>query len=157
VRQVLVHYPRIFFACHTRHVRDPKTRRLLSAHQAGILDHLDLIEPTTLMGLARHMGVTPSTMSLAIDRLERRGYVVRSRDPRDRRRSALRLSAAGERIRQAQSVLEPGRVADMLSMLSREQLGRALEGLALLGRAADRYLESGPAKRLVGLRRQRRK
>ena len=41
VAQVLAHYPRIFLACHVRHRRDPKTRRLLSAHQGSILDHLD--------------------------------------------------------------------------------------------------------------------
>ena len=77
---VMTLYPRIYFACHTRHVRDPQTQRLLSRHQASILDHLDEIEPTTVMDLARHMGVTAATMSLAIDRLERKGYVVRLKD-----------------------------------------------------------------------------
>ena len=79
-QQVLALYPRIFFACHTRHVRDPKTRRVLSAHQASILDHLDEREPLTLLDLAQHMGVTASTMSLHIERLVRRGYVLRERE-----------------------------------------------------------------------------
>src|SRR2546425_1403510 len=78
-RQLMELYPRIYFACHTRHVRDPRTRRLLSAHQASILDHLDEREPLTLVDLARHMGVTPSTMSLHVERLVRRGYVSRLR------------------------------------------------------------------------------
>jgi hypothetical protein len=52
VRQVMELYPRIYFACHTRHVRDPQTRRLLSAHQASILDHLDEHEPLALLDLA---------------------------------------------------------------------------------------------------------
>jgi DNA-binding MarR family transcriptional regulator len=153
VRQVLDLYPRIFFACHSRHVRDPKTRRLLSAHQASILDHLDPDEPTALMDLARHMGVTPSTMSISMDRLARRGYVVRTRDPRDRRRSALRTTPAGERIKQAQSVLEPARVAGMLKMLSPRERSRGLDGLAVLGRAANEYMQSGAPRKLYGLRR----
>jgi DNA-binding MarR family transcriptional regulator len=157
VRQVLESYPRIFFACHTRHVRDPKTRRLLSAHQASILDHLDPVEPMALMDLARHMGVTPSTMSLSMDRLARHGYVERRRDPHDRRRSALRLTAAGERVREAQSVLEPARVGGMLATLSPHERVRGLEGLALLARAADRYMQSGPRKNLVGLRRRKKR
>ena len=78
VDRLLDAYPRIYFACHTRHVRDPQTQRLLSRHQASVLDHLDEVEPTTLMDLARHMGVTPGTMSIAIDRLERKGYVRRT-------------------------------------------------------------------------------
>ena len=55
VRAVMENYPRIYFACHTRHVKDPKTRRQVSAHQASILDHLDETEPTALVELARHM------------------------------------------------------------------------------------------------------
>ena len=55
--QVMALYPRIYFACHTRHVRDPESHRLLSRHQASILDHLDEIDPTTVNGLAGHMGV----------------------------------------------------------------------------------------------------
>ena len=104
---VMTLYPRIYFACHTRHVRDPQTSRMLSRHQASILDHLDEIEPTTVMDLAGHMGVTAATMSLAIDRLERKGYVVRLKDAKDRRRVHVRLTTAGVRVSEASSVLDP--------------------------------------------------
>ena len=154
VQQVLDHYPRIFFACHTRHRRDPTTKRLLSQHQGSILDHLDDVEPTSLMDLAKHMGVTPSTMSLSIERLVRRGYVLRRRDPRDRRRLNLLLSPAGVRVKEAQQVLEPARVRGMLAALSSEDRAAALRGLALLARAARDYMASGPPKRLVGFRRR---
>jgi DNA-binding MarR family transcriptional regulator len=155
VQQVLDAYPKIFFACHTRHVQDPKTRRVLSAHQASILDHLDSVEPTSLMDLAKHMGVTPSTMSLTLDRLARHGYIARRRDPKDKRRSALRLTEAGERIRRAQSVLEPARVAGMLEALSAEDRAQALRGLALLAKAAALFMFAGPPKKLFALRRRK--
>src|SRR5271155_6244546 len=93
-RQVMELYPKIYFACHTRHVRDPRTRRILSAHQASILDHLNTEDSLPLMDLARHMGVTPSTMSIAVERLVRQGYVLRARDRIDRRGVSLLLSAA---------------------------------------------------------------
>jgi DNA-binding MarR family transcriptional regulator len=158
VEKLLADYPRIFFACHTRHRQDPRTRRRLSAHQGSILDHLDDLEPTTLMDLARHMGVTPSTMSLSVDRLERKGYVTRARDPRDRRRVNLRLTPAGVRVKQAQQVLEPARVRGMLARLTPEEREAALGGLGLLARAAAEYMASGPRKRMVGIgRRSRRK
>jgi DNA-binding MarR family transcriptional regulator len=129
-------YPRIYFACHTRHVRDPQSQKLLSRHQASILDHLDEIDPTTLNDLARHMGVTPGTMSLSIDRLERKGYVVRLRDTADRRRVHLRLTAAGVRIREANSVLDLSRVEALITRLSDDDRAAAIHGLALLARAA---------------------
>jgi DNA-binding MarR family transcriptional regulator len=137
VRALLDGYPRIYFACHRRHVRDPERDRVLSAHQASILDHLDAVEPTSLNDLAAHMGVTASTMSLAVDRLQRAGYVVRERDTGDRRRLQLRLTEDGVRIRGANSVLDPELVARMLDELSATQRREALQGLALLARAAD--------------------
>jgi MarR family transcriptional regulator, organic hydroperoxide resistance regulator len=136
--RVMALYPRIYFACHTRHVRDPESQRLLSRHQASILDHLDEIDPTTVNGLARHMGVTAATMSLAIDRLERKGYVVRARDAADGRRVHVRLTTAGVRVRDAASVLDPPRVEALVAKLTDEERALAVRGLALLADAAGR-------------------
>ena len=137
-RQVMTSYPRIYFACHTRHVRDPDSTGLLSRHQASVLDHLDEIDPTTVNELARHMGVTAGTMSLALDRLERKGYVVRLRDSADRRRVHVRLTSAGVRIREATSVLDPSRVEALLARMSHADRDAAVHGLALLADAAQR-------------------
>jgi DNA-binding MarR family transcriptional regulator len=147
VQQVMENYPRIYFACHTRHVRDPETRRQVSAHQASILDHLDERDPTALVELARHMGVTVSTMSLNVERLVRKGYVRRARDPKDRRRLQLLLTAAGLRLREASTVLEPSRVSAMLKELDSGERARALEGLALLARAANLSMARQAEKR----------
>ena len=146
-RQLLEHYPKIFFACHRRHVRDVATQRVLSAHQASILDHLDPISPTNLTGLARHMGVTPSTMSLSVERLVRAGYVTRDRDPGDRRRVHLKLTAHGERLKEAQSVLEPDCVRALLERLSPPEREAGLSGLAVLARAASELMHERSARR----------
>lgn len=145
VQRVLDLYPRIYFACHTRHVRDPATGRALSTHQASILDHLDEVEPLTLNALADHLGVTAGTMSVHVDRLARRGYVLRKRDPYDGRRAQLRLSASGRRVREAHSVLDPSLVKRMLDELTDVERGRALRGLALLAGAADAAARAGAA------------
>jgi DNA-binding MarR family transcriptional regulator len=143
VRALLDAYPRIYFACHTRHVRDPRTGDAISAHQASLLDHLDEVEPTTVGDLALHMGVTIATMSLAVDRLERRRLVRRDRDAADRRRVLLRLTAAGARLREAASVLDPARVERVLAHLSPPERRTALEGLRLLSRASDLSMRAG--------------
>jgi len=143
ITAVMTLYPRIYFACHTRHVRDPQSQRLLSRHQASILDHLDEVEPTTVMDLAGHMGVTSATMSLSIDRLERKGYVVRLKDAKDRRRVHVRLTTAGVRVREASSVLDPSRVETLVSRLSEAERTRAIEGLALLARAGEEMSRAG--------------
>jgi DNA-binding MarR family transcriptional regulator len=139
VAAVLELYPRIYFACHTRHVRDGGAT--LSAHQVSILDHLSVSDPTSLAELAAHMGVTPSTMSLAIDRLEDEGHVRRVRDRKDARRLRLFLTTKGKKIREAHSVLDPEKVNDMLVRLSVGERADAIRGLELLARAASRAME----------------
>src|SRR4029453_10395583 len=139
---VMTLYPRIYFACHTRHVRDPQNSRVLSRHQASILDHLDEIAPTTVMDLAGHMGVRAPTLSLAIVRLGGKGYVVRLKDAKDRRRVHVRLTTAGVRVREASSVLDPARVEALVARLTDEERTRAIEGLGLLADAARSLAET---------------
>ena len=134
---VMTAYPRIWFACHRRHVRDPESGTLLSAHQASILDHLDTVEATSLTGLAGHLGVTPGTMSVAVDRLEKHGYVRRSWNDQDRRRVQLRLTDAGARVRSANSALDPALVEALLSRLTAEEQRAAINGLTILARGAE--------------------
>jgi DNA-binding MarR family transcriptional regulator len=150
VRQLMELYPRIYFACHRRHVRDPKSKRVLSAHQGSILDHLDAREPVMLLELARHMGVTPSTMSLQVEQLVRKGYVSRARDTKDGRRLMLRLSEGGVRVREANSVLDTERVGKMLARLSQDERAAGIAGLALLAKAASEQTEELAKRRKAG-------
>jgi DNA-binding MarR family transcriptional regulator len=147
VADVLDAYPRIYFACHTRHVRDPQTGADVSAHQASILDHLDEVDPMSMSDLAGHMGVTVATMSLAIDRLEAKGYVRRSRDADDGRRVLLRVTPDGLRLREAKSVLDPVRVEAVLAQLSAADRQAALKGLKLLATASSAHMREGSEAR----------
>lgn len=143
VGTVLDCYPKIYFACHMRHVRDQVSRtKVLSAHQASILDHLDAVEPTAVNDLAGHMGVTPSTMSLHLDKLESGGYVRRTRSRSDARKVELRLTPAGVRIKQQQKVLDPKLVDQMLAHLTDTDRHKALEGLELLAKAARELIST---------------
>ena len=148
VETVLRCYPQIYFACHRRHVRDERGKTI-SIHQAGVLDHLDDVEGTSLLGLARHMGVTASTMSLTIDRLEAAGYVTRGRNGEDRRRIDVRLTPAGVGIKRQQKVLEPELVAGLLDRLADRDRRAALRGLDVLARAAVDWIASGEWNRAL--------
>jgi DNA-binding MarR family transcriptional regulator len=149
VDTVLRCYPQIYFACHRRHVRDQATQEVISAHQASILDHLDDVQATSLFDLARHMGVTASTMSITVDRLVRGAYVVRERSQEDRRRLDLRLTPAGLRIKKQQKVLEPELVAAVLARLDEKRRKQALRGLELLAEASREMVTSGDLSRFL--------
>lgn len=134
---VLHAYDRILRACRPRRVADPAGGPAVSAHQAGILAFLDEDDPTMVGELADYMGVTASTMSLTLKRLEAAGYIRRDRDPADRRVTNVRLTEAGARVRSASSSLDVDRVDGVLRTLSPSQRAEALRGLVILADGAD--------------------
>jgi DNA-binding MarR family transcriptional regulator len=136
VRAVQSFYPRIYLACHTRHVRRATTSAQLTEHESSVLGHMHEQSPIRASDLARHLGVSRSTMSATIMRLVKLGYLARARDERDGRAASLRLSPEGARAMQAGSVLETGRVKAMLARLNPADRRRAIAGLELLARAA---------------------
>jgi len=136
VRLVQVAYPQIYFACHTRHIRRASTPERLSAADSTLLAHLDEQRPVRSTALARHLGVANSTLSAAIARLAKQGYVIQARHAADRRAIELRLSRTGAAAMQASSVLDSPLVKKMLEHLTPAERKRALAGLALLARAA---------------------
>lgn len=106
---------------------------------------LDGLERQTLRMVARLPGISagdlasmvgehPSTLTRTLDRLERRGLLLRKRDPRDRRRAQLGLTAAGRTL--DGKLPEPvQRAAERaLAPVSRARVDQTIE---LLGRIAE--------------------
>ena len=93
-------------------LRELSTQLSLLNHQVGArlelrdvdFDCLDLLSrygPLSPGALARRAGLHPATMTGIVDRLERGGWVVRERDPVDRRAVSVRAlpDRSGELIR----------------------------------------------------------
>lgn len=92
------------------------------------------------IGLSRAFGLDKSTVSPSIDRLEKRGLVVRARTPNDRRFYALQLSPAGQQLlaravervelqeRAMAAALRPGERSAMIDMLRRVEAALAASG-----------------------------
>jgi DNA-binding MarR family transcriptional regulator len=132
-------------ACRTRAVEDPETRVRLTEKQQRTLQQLDVVDPVMVTELAEYLGVTASTMSLNLGRLEDAGLVRRARDPVDRRVMNVYLTEEGARLRTHTASLAPARVAVLLDELRPEDRRRVLEGLALLAEAADAVAKRGEA------------
>jgi DNA-binding MarR family transcriptional regulator len=140
------YYPQIYLACHVDHVRARSTASRLSARDAALLSHLDVETPVTPGQLALHLRVVPSTLSAAVQRLERLGYLERLRRPGDRRLIELRLTQVGAEAMAAGSVLDTERVAMLLDALTPAERRRAVAGLALLAKAARTMTAARPAR-----------
>ena len=134
VRRIQRAYPQLYLACHVDHT----TRRRahgLSDRDASVLAHLDELSPVTAGQLAKHLGVGPSTVTEAIDRLEAKGLVERTRKGRT---VQLRMTASGIAYMQASSVLDTAKVAALVAAVPARHREAAVRGLDLLAAAARR-------------------
>ena len=129
-------YPQIFVACHTDHVRAVSTKWRISSQDASILVHLDREAGLSPRALAGHLGVAPSTLSAAIARLAKLGYLTNKPNERDKRKREIRLTPQGAEAISSTSVLDAERVQALLSKLKPGERKQALRGLELLAGAA---------------------
>lgn len=137
MRAVQAYYPRVYHACHVKHVRRSNSSVNLTTAESMVLGHLHPQQPLRPSLLAAHLGIAKSSLSATIKRLTTLGYVARVADIGDRRASGLCLTKAGARAMQAGSVLDTRRVAALLARLTPADRARAVEGLGLLARAAE--------------------
>lgn len=68
----------------------------LSASEINALANLADRDPLTVGALAAATATRPTTLTSALDRLTRRGYLVREVDPADRRSFLICLTPAGQ-------------------------------------------------------------
>jgi DNA-binding MarR family transcriptional regulator len=98
--------------------------------------------------LGRELNLSPGTISVRVDRLEREGFVAREPDPDDQRRTAVALTDRGRELFEACAAEHLQNSRDLLSGLDegeREQLG------ALLGKLLASLEDPGPDELLLAL------
>lgn len=134
VGEIQALYPQIYHACHVQHGRRRSTEHRLSAQDSMYLGHLDRRTPTSPRRLARHLGISDSTLSAFLKRMEKLGYLERGVGS-DRREVELRLTGSGEEAERATSILDGERMQLILSRVSAADRKLALRGLRILAEA----------------------
>ena len=105
----------------------------LGGQQFLVLSQLRVLGEVSQAELADAAGIDRSNLATIASDLCDRGFIVRSRHERDRRRYVLRLSAAGERLLRRSDAAIDAAENDLLSPLNkaqRDQLHALLRVLA---------------------------
>ncbi len=101
----------------------------------GVMEALSHKGPLPVKALGEKVLLTSGSMTAAIDRLERRGWVARGDDPRDRRSRIVRLTPEGRKTIQ---VLFRTHERDMEQAAARLSLSERAELMRLLRKAGNR-------------------
>lgn len=87
----LAHLSRVHFA-------EALERTELSPAEFALLHQLDSGGPASQLSLSRALRIHPSNLVGLLDGMQRRGLLVRTRDPDDRRRHLVELTPDGVRL-----------------------------------------------------------
>jgi DNA-binding MarR family transcriptional regulator len=136
VRRIQRAYPQLWHACHVEHASRRRDHGL-SDRDVFVLGHLDHWSPVTAGALAKHLGVGASTVTEAMDRLERARLAERTRVGR---KVELRITALGVEHMQAGSVLATERLAVLVGKIPSRDREAAVRGFEILAAAARKML-----------------
>lgn len=102
----------------------------ITPDQWGMLDALaDHGEAMTQAELADELGREKTVVLRQIDALERRGLLVRTADPHDRRKRGLVMTDEGQRVRGEAKAIVDGLMAELVGDTPAEELRRVVEAL----------------------------
>ncbi len=115
----------------------------ISGPQYGVLRLLSQ-DSATITELSSRMMVSPATLVPVVDTLERKGFVQRGVDPRDRRRIPLQLTEAGsEVVARVGTITEPDLLAQGLAVLGQEKAQQLQALLLELANQIEGFAASG--------------
>jgi DNA-binding MarR family transcriptional regulator len=118
-----------------------RVRRYLAANlerleiteiEAHLIARLLAKGPLSIAELQRAFGLRPSTLTNALNRLERREFLVRESDPADRRTFTVRLSDGGSEAARKVIALVDSLEARLAERVSEKQLDAFLAVIAAL-------------------------
>ena len=112
-----------------------RTTLELNVRQRLVIQSLGIAGSRPIAAIRQQLGLTPSTMTGLVDRLEEQGYLRREAHPSDRRATVLRLTRKGETAFQREVEFYRALVDETLSALGEDAKKLVLAALDCLGRS----------------------
>lgn len=87
-----------------------RTRYGITGEQLAILRIINERDPWALADLRNNLSMHPATLGQLLGRMEKRGFVVCSKDPDDKRRRLISVTASGREICNSAPLIGPVRL-----------------------------------------------
>jgi len=113
--------------------RELSQRYDISGPQVGVLRFIEFHGPCSLGDLQHITAGHLSALGQKVDRLEQAGWIERGRDPNDRRKLELRLTAKARRMLKREPLVGPARVIHEMARMSPVEARRVAEAMELVG------------------------
>lgn len=112
-----------------RELRRETTAFGVTGYQAALLNMIRKSPGIGVRELAARERIAPASMSVSVTRLEKAGLVRRTADPLDRRRQALWVTDAGDRILRTVRTRRTAWLAQRLNRLPPEKLAAVYDAI----------------------------
>lgn len=112
----------------------------VSMSQAFALHELDTGTPLSQRELAERLRLEKSSVSRMVADMERRGLLVRERDPENRRQYRLRLTDRGHAMHVRMAVAAHGRYESWVAGMTRAEREALIKGLPALVRVIREHV-----------------
>jgi DNA-binding MarR family transcriptional regulator len=136
VRDIQIYYPQIYLACHVEHRARRDSGDGITDREGAVLAHVDASAGVGARDLAKHLGIGAPALSATLKRLQQLDLVNVKVSTSDARKREILLTGKGRDFLSARSVLDARRLRSVLVKLTKDEQRRAVEGMALLARAA---------------------
>lgn len=115
----------------------------ITMNEINTLDAISDVSPTTMSNVARKLYITQSTLTTAINKLEKKGFVKRYRDRDDARQVRLEITKRGQRILLLHQEFRDKMIDEFLGGLDEEEEAVLLKVLLKLQNVIEtNYMEN---------------
>jgi len=101
---------------------------------------LDLYGKQSMSDLAHHLGAPLSTLTSIIQRLQKRGYILKQKDERDRRIYLVQITDEGKTIVQ----LGKDKMNELMDRVTQALSAEELQQFIMLGLKVSKAIQDGP-------------
>lgn len=115
----------------------------LSIAEIHTLEAIGMHDKKPMKDVASQLGVTLATVTAAVNKLERKGYVVRQRGEQDRRQMLVSLESSGRKALRTHDMFHKKMIDSALAGLTHEESRAFARAVANIKQFFDQEYESG--------------